>query len=116
MNNDDENRPHWLDEFEEMANADLNEGSACRQIHPIIQAWYDDLMESEPPASRDAVLQAIACLSSELMFDMPDKLFQLLHIDDNDVSTSELALWVQEVLMIGRAFQIALDNGELDDL
>jgi hypothetical protein len=116
MNNDDENRPHWLDEFEDMANEDLTEGSACKQIHPIIQRWYDNLMDGEPPASRDAVLQAIACLSSELLFDMPDRLTEALFIDDRDVTFTETSLWIQEVLMIGRAFQIALDNGDLDDL
>lgn len=116
MNNDDEQRPHWLDEFEDMANEDLTEGSACAQIHPIVENWYDDLMEKEPPASRDAVLQAIACLSSELLFDMPDELFNAFHATDEADNSEELALWVQEILMIGRAFQIALDKGDLDDL
>lgn len=112
--NDHEQGPDWLDEFEDMANEHLTEGSACKQIHPIVEQWYDELMDGEPPVSRDSVLQAIACLSTEIIFDMPDELLDAFTIGDGD--DNELALWVQEILMIGRAFQIALNQGELDDL
>lgn len=109
-------RPDWLEEFEKLANDQLEEGTACRQVHPIIESWYRRLIEeSEPPESRDAVLQAIACLSTELVNDMPDSLYDLIGAD-NEEEQDELAFWIQEILMIGRAFQLALDNGELDDL
>ncbi len=103
-------RPKWLDEFEELANEQLGEGSSCRQVHPIIEAWYEQLMDGEPPGSRPSVLQAIACLSTEIILDMPEE----LDLDEED--PQELSYWIQEILMIGRAFQIALDSGELDDL
>ncbi len=106
-------RPKWLEEFELMANERLGEGSACKQVHPIIEAWYDQLMEGEPPDSRDSVLQAIACLSTEIVIDMPEELFEAFV---NGGDQTEFAYWVQEILMIGRAFQIALSAGELDDL
>jgi hypothetical protein len=32
------------------------------------------------------------------------------------VDEDEVALWLQEILMIGRAFERALQNGRLDDL
>ncbi|PJF44819.1 MAG: hypothetical protein CUN55_01920 [Phototrophicales bacterium] len=112
---DDENmRPDWLEEFEDLANRELAEGSACEQIHPMIEAWYTELMNDEPPPSRDSVLQAIACLSTEVLTDMPEVLLSTLEL--NDESQEALILWVQEILMIGRAFQIALDKGRLDDL
>jgi hypothetical protein len=104
---------NWLEEFEDMANERLGEGSACKQIHPIIEAWYSKLMEGEPPESRDSVLQAIACLSTEILIDMPEDLFEVFA---NSVDQTEVACWVQEVLMIGRAFQMALQSGQLDDL
>lgn len=103
-------RPNWLDEFEELANKQLGDGSSCRQVHPIIEAWYTQLMEGEPPESRASVLQAIACLSTEIILDMPEE----LNMDEDD--TQELSYWIQEILMIGRAFQLALESGELDDL
>lgn len=112
--NDNDQRPDWLEEFEQLANEHLNEGSACKQIHPIMERWYDRLMQSEPPTSRDSVLQAIACLSTEIVFDMPDELMDVFTIGDGD--DVELSMWVQEILMIGRAFQLALQSGELDDL
>lgn len=40
----DANQPDWLEEFENLANDQLDEGSACDQIHPIIAAWYKELM------------------------------------------------------------------------
>ncbi len=112
---DDNNpRPDWLDEFEDLANQELDEGSACVQVHPIVEAWYTALMNDEPPASRDSVLQAIACLSTEVITDIPDGLLAAIELTDD--SQEELILWVQEILMVGRAFQIALDKGQLDDL
>jgi hypothetical protein len=107
------NEPDWLDEFEELADDQLGDGSACEQVHPIVEQWYADALEQEPPESRDAVLQAMACLSTELIFDSPDGLMEAL---SEFVDEDELALWVQHIVMVGRAFQIALDKGDLDDL
>lgn len=110
----DTNRPpNWLEEFEDMANKRLGEGSACKQIHPIVEAWYAKLMEGEPPTSRDSVMQAIACLSTEIIIDMPEEFFEAFA---NGLDQAEFAYWVQEILMIGRAFEIALRAGQLDDL
>lgn len=125
----DEKNPNWLEEFENLANTQLGEGSACKQIHPIIEGWYSRLMNGEPPLSRPSVMQAIACLSTEIIADMPEDLLELLGLeedeaesdeledeDEDEAANNELMFWIQEILMIGRAFQIALDSGELDDL
>lgn len=105
--------PDWLDEFQDLANRELPEGSACEQVHPIVERWYHQLMRHEPPDSRDSVLQAMSCLSTEILSDAPgDVLDEVLkHVDEE-----ALASWVEYVLMIGRAFEASLRAGELDDL
>lgn len=107
-------RPDWLDEFEDLANAQLGNGSSCAQVHPIVEAWYNDLMEEDLPPSRDSIMQAVACLSTEIITNMPDRLLAAMNIDDSN--QEDFVLWVQEILMIGRAFEIGLNTGELDDL
>lgn len=103
----------WWDEFEDLANRELEEGSSCEQIHPIIERWFHQLMEGEPPQSRDSVMQAMACLSTEILYNAPEELVEPLaeHIGED-----ELAMWVEHILLIGRAFEIALRSGDLDDL
>ena len=113
MSDQTPNDPDWLDEFQELANRELGEGSACEQVHPIVENWYHQLMHRETLASRDAVLQAMSCLSTEVLSDAPGEVLEevLKHIDEE-----ALASWVEYVLMIGRAFESALRSGELDDL
>ncbi len=111
---DESSDPEWLEEFQTLANEQLGHGPACDQVHPIIEEWLDELFESDPPQSRDAVWQAMACLTSEVLVrTTPDNVFDALteHCDENEVAD-----WVEALLMVGRAFQIALDNGRLDDL
>lgn len=105
--------PNWLDEFEELANRELSEGPSCEQVHPVVERWYRGLMQHEPPASRDSVLQAMACLSTEILYDSPDDVLEsvLQNIDEEALSG-----WIEYVLMVGRAFEASLRNGELDDL
>ncbi len=107
------NEPDWLDEFEDMANKELGDGSACEQVHPIVEKWYNELLEGEPPASRDSVIQAMSCLSTEILYDSPEDVLEavLKHVSEDD-----LAGFIEYVLMVGRAFEIALQSGELDDL
>jgi hypothetical protein len=107
------NDPKWLDEFEELANDQLEDGSACEQVHPIIERWFHKLMETEPPESRPSVAQAMACLSTEVLFNSPDELVDTLleHMEEDD-----LAIWIEHILLVGRAFEIALRKGDLDDL
>jgi hypothetical protein len=107
------NEPNWLDEFEDMANDQLGEGSACEQVHPIIEKWYTDLLDGEPPMSRDSVMQAMACLSTEIMIDSPEDLMNAVL---EHVTEDEVAAFIEYVLMVGRAFEISLRSGELDDL
>jgi hypothetical protein len=108
--------PKWLDEFQDLANrtlGDPSEGGSCEQVHPVVADWYEKLMESEPPTSRDSILQAMACLSTEVAAQIPDDIFDKLEeIMDED----ELVGWVEYVLMVGRAFEISLRKGEFDDL
>ena len=113
MSDQPPNEPDWLDEFQELANRELADGSSCEQVHPIVERWYRGLMQSEPPPSRDSVLQAMACLTTEILHDAPeDVLEEVLKQVDEDT----LASWVEYVLMIGRAFEAALRSGDLDDL
>lgn len=112
----DENKKlDWLEEFEQLADDVLSqqETSACDQIHPIVADWYYKTISKEPPASRDSVMQALVCLTSELMADMPDEIFEAL---SQYVDEDEVALWLQEILLIGRAFEQSLKRGDLDDL
>jgi hypothetical protein len=105
--------PEWLDEFQELADQQLGDGSSCEQVHPIIERWYEKLMQSDPPESRDAVLQGMACLSTEILYNTPDTVLEAVL---EQVSEDELAGWIEFVLMVGRAFEASLRNGELDDL
>jgi hypothetical protein len=111
----DEKRLNWLDEFEELAEDILSQqdNSGCDQIHPLVSDWYNKTMMSEPPDTRPSVMQAMACLTSEILSDMPESLFDVMseHLDEDEV-----ALWIQEILLIGRAFENSLKKGELDDL
>lgn len=105
--------PKWLKAFEELANSQLGEGSACEQIHPIVARWFDELMESDPPESRQSVVQAMSCLATEVLYSSPDHIIDpLLDSTDED----DVAVWIEQILLIGRAFEIALRNGDLDDL
>jgi hypothetical protein len=106
-------RPDWLDEFEDLANTQLNDGSACDQVHPIIAAWYNEVMGGNPPPSRDSIWQAMYCLTTEVLNDIPESV--VVALAESDVH-EDLADWVTELLLVGRAFQIALENGRLDDL
>jgi hypothetical protein len=105
--------PNWLDEFEDLANRQLDYGSSCEQVHPLIERWFQKLMENDPPESRASVEQAMSCLSTEVLNGLPDDLIEPLleHMTEDDLAT-----WVQHILLIGRAFESSLHNGELDDL
>ncbi len=105
--------PDWLDEFEELANERLDEGSACDQVHPVVATWYAEAMAGEPPESRDSVWQAMHCLTSEVLNGMPPELVEMMGGSEPGEAFAD---WITEVLLIGRAFQIALDKGRLDDL
>lgn len=108
--------PDWLDEFRDLANRELGDptdGASCEQVHPIVEQWYRRTLEQEPPASRDAVMQAMACLSTEILGSAPEELVGpiLEHVNEDDLAT-----WVEFVLMMGRAFEASLRDGDLDDL
>lgn len=105
--------PEWLDEFQELADQQLGDGSSCEQVHPIVERWYEKTMQSEPPESRDAVMQAMACLTTEILYNTPDNVLEAVL---EHVSEDELAGWIEFVLMVGRAFESSLRSGELDDL
>ncbi len=105
--------PEWLEEFEELANRKLGHGSSCEQIHPIVARWFAKLMEGEPPVSRDSVMQALACLSTEVLYSSPDEVLEPMM---ENVDEDSLVTWIEHILLVGRAFEIALRNGELDDL
>lgn len=105
--------PEWLDEFRDLANRELEAGSSCEQVHPIVERWYQRLMDQPPPPSRDSVLQAMSCLSTEILYSAPEGLFEELAAQ---VDEETLSGWVEYILMVGRALESALRSGELDDL
>ena len=113
-NNQDPRELDWLDEFETMANDALTEGSACAQVHPIVERWLDDLLEGDPPTSRDSVWQAMSCLTTEIIYKLTPE--NILDVLEENFEEDEIAMWLESVVLIGRAFQQALDQGELDDL
>ncbi len=110
---DHENSPDWLQPIEDLANEQLGEGSACEQVHPIVVRWFEQLMQGDPPLSRDAVQQAVSCLATEVYYSTPEEVAEALEstLDEEDV-----ILWVEQILLIGRAFESSLRQGELDDL
>lgn len=109
----EENDLGWLNEFEDMADRRLGNGSACEQIHPIVEHWLDEWLDSEMEPPRSSVSQALACLATEVISNTPDHILNVLmeHCDEEDISQ-----WVQGILITGQAFQDALTNGRLDDL
>jgi len=106
--------PEWLEEFQLLANEQLNEGSACIQVHPIIEKWLEEVLAAEPPESRDSVWQAMACLTTEIIYRLTPE--HILTVLQENFEEEEVATWLESIVLIGRAFQIALDNGRLDDL
>jgi hypothetical protein len=113
MDPENDNLDNWLNEFEQMADETLGDGSACDQIHPIVEKWLQEWLESDEPAPRSSVSQAVACLATEVMNNAPENIISALleNCDEDDVLQ-----WVQGVLYTGLAFQEALNNGRLDDL
>ncbi|MEM6529323.1 MAG: hypothetical protein AAF653_13580 [Chloroflexota bacterium] len=117
---DDPQTPRWMDELQDMAERILGEsdsGSACDQVHPIIAKWYDDTLErmdDEPVEDRSAVWQAVSCLATEIMMDAEadDSLRPMFDSVDEDM----LGMWVEYILMMGRAMEASLRDGDLDDL
>ncbi len=105
--------PDWLTPFEDMADQQLGHGSSCEQVHPIVERWFAKLMEGNPPAARDSVTQATSCLATEVMFSSPDYLIESML---EHASEDEVAMWIEQILLVGRAFEISLRNGDLDDL
>jgi len=105
--------PAWLDAFERMANDQLGQGSSCAQVHPIVERWFRALMDGDPPDDRESVAQATACLATEVFNSLPDELIQplLAQADADDV-----VQWIEQILLVGRAFEAALRSGALDDL
>lgn len=113
MSDESPNDPQWLDEFEDLANRQLEDGSSCEQVHPIVEGWFHKLMEGEPPPSRPSIMQAMACLSTEVLHSTPDELIEsLMEVMDED----DLAVWIEHILLIGRAFESSLRTGDFDDL
>ncbi len=112
--------PQWLDDIQDLANQVLgspDNGSACDQVHPVIARWYDGIqaqMEDEPLEDRPSVWQAVSCLATEIMRDAEadDSLAVLFDVVDEDM----LGMWVEYILLVGRAMETSLNNGDLDDL
>ena len=112
--------PQWLDEIQDLANEVLGapeNGSACDQVHPVIAKWYDDAldrMEAEAIEDRPAVWQAVSCLATELMLEaeVDETLAPMFDAVDEDM----LGMWIEHILMVGRAMEASLRDGDLDDL
>mgnify|MGYP001474793891 CR=1 FL=1 len=107
--------PDLWEPFNDMADDELPKGSSCEQIHPIIERFFKRLMDGQPPESRDSVVQAISCLATEVFLSSPDHLVEPLL---ETVSEDDICLWIEQILLVGRAFEIALQQGDedLDDI
>src|SRR5690606_26694557 len=103
------NEPDWLTEFEDMANDQLGEGSACEQVHPIIESWYTRLLQGEPPASRDSVIQAMSCLATEILYASPEEILSAVM---EHVSEEELAAFIEYVLLRSEGHTSELQSRE----
>lgn len=105
----------WLDQFNELADQELGDGSSCGQVHPIVEKWFQKWLdnEEEEPPLRSSVSQAISCLTTEVLVNSPEPIMNALleHCDEDEVYD-----YIQDLLMIGKLFQQSLDNGQLDDL
>ncbi len=102
-----------FDEFWRWPTRRLGDGSACEQIHPLFEPCFAALNGQEPPPMRPSVEQALSCLATEVLNATPPAILDAL-VAHND--EDEVADWVLQVLVIGKAFQQALDTGELDDI
>jgi hypothetical protein len=105
--------PDWLNPYQELADEQLGHGSSCEQVHPIIADWFTKLMAGDPPESRDSVVQAVSCLATEVLYSSPDHLTEPLL---QNLSEDDVAIWIEQILLIGRALEISLRSGDLDDL
>jgi hypothetical protein len=109
----EDNDLYWLEDFERMADEELGGGSACDQIHPIVERWLHEWLDSDIPTPRSSVSQAVACLATEIVGNSPEHILNVLmeQCEEDDVLQ-----WIQGILITGQAFQKALDSGRLDDL
>ncbi|MGV2438004.1 MAG UNVERIFIED_CONTAM: hypothetical protein LVT10_26565 [Anaerolineae bacterium] len=109
--------PDWMETLDDYANdqlSDLEMDTSCDQIHPIIANWYRETLEQAPPPASSAVWQAVACLTTEIIQGMQED--EELAGVMNEESIAPLALWIEDIITLGRAFEIALRTGRLDDL
>lgn len=107
----------WMGNLDDYANdqlSDLEMNTSCEQIHPIITDWYRATLEQAPPAASSAVWQAVSCLATEIIQDMQED-EELAGVIDED-AIEPLALWIEDILTLGRALEVALRSGKLDDL
>lgn len=103
----------WLEEYERLAEAILGDQDTrtSKDIHPIVKAWYEETLNTDAfVPSTQLTLQALACLTTEVMTDMPDNIFHQLFFQ---VEEEEIIRWVQEILILGRTFEHALKTGQL---
>lgn len=110
---DEENLNRWLEEFSRMADDRLGDGSACDQVHPIVERWYTRWLQSEIDEPRSSVLQALACLTTEVLNSAPESILDVLM---ENCDEDEVADWLQHLLFTGMSLQKSLDSGDLDDL
>ncbi|HLA43544.1 MAG TPA: hypothetical protein VJZ27_08925 [Aggregatilineales bacterium] len=109
------NRLAWLEAFESLANDVLSaeEDATAAQIQILVKNWYENTQFQENPETDETIQQAMLCLTSEVMADIPERFFQVLSqtVDDEEVSR-----WIYSILMMGRFFEQSLQEGRLNDL
>ena len=112
---DEKDRNDWLTGFNDLANKRLNEQPEVRSLFPTIEEWFSSQHSNSVETIDSPIQKAVACLSTEVIFSMPDELrelFDFRHAQDEE----KLVEWIQRILNIGRAFQESLDWGEFSDL
>jgi hypothetical protein len=79
-----------------------------------VERWLDGLLSGDPPESRDAVWQAMSCLTTEIVYKLtPDSILDVMH---EHLDEDEFMSWLESIVLVGRAFEMSLSNGDLDDL
>lgn len=105
----------WLEEFEHLAERILGQttSTATRDIHTYIKQWYEETMLGDFPSAPENVMQALTYLTNEILYDMPESIFKVVApaLDEDEV-----AVWLLEILILGRAFERAFQAGHFDNL
>src|SRR5688572_16348061 len=102
--------PNWILQLQSLVEARLTQRLLPDELYQLIETWFQ---QCPPPCETEEspVQDAIACLSAEVIFNMPPELRQIFDFRSGE-NEETLLRWISEVINLGRCFQEALDKGE----